>query len=211
VSWPIWLGANDPERAESEVARVAEDLPRVADHSEWMVAVTYGHVDLYRGDADGAWTRLASRWEGILGSTIAMLTVGRSIAFELHGRLALARAAAGIDVEASMAIAESDAEELLRIALPCFEPRVALLRAGLSTVRGGEEARATAISLLEQAERDFAGEAGNAMGAACARRRRGQLLLDAGEELVRESDVLLRRMGIQDPARWADMYCPGKY
>jgi hypothetical protein len=211
VSWPLWLGANDPERAESEVARVAEDLPRVADHAEWMVAVTYGHVDLYRGDAKKAWDRLGERWDGILGSTIAMLTVGRSISFELHARLALGRAALGEEVDASVAIVESDVKELSSIGLPCFQPRAVLLRAGLATLQGGPEGRRSAMRLLEQAEREFVGEAGNVMGAACARRRRGQLLGPQGKELVREAENTLRAMGIGDPARWTDMYSPGRY
>src|SRR5262249_36828472 len=56
VSWPLWLGADDADRAENEVARVAEDLPRIADHSAWMVAVSYGHVDLYRGHVETGWS-----------------------------------------------------------------------------------------------------------------------------------------------------------
>lgn len=211
ASWPVWLGANDPDRAESEVERVAEDLPRIADHAEWMVAVSRGHVDLYRADAERAWSRLAERWEGILGSTIAMLTVGRAIAFELHGRLALAEAAAGHDPQARLAVAESDAREVTGLALPCFEPRVALIRAGIATLSDRPDGTETAMRLLETAEGDFMGEAGNVVGAACARRRRGQLKGPQGTELVREADAALRGAGISDPARWTNLYSPGRY
>jgi hypothetical protein len=210
-SWPVWLGANDPDRAESEVERVAEDLPRVADHAEWMVAVSRGHIDLYRGDAERAWTRLAERWEGILSSTIAMLTIGRAMALELHGRLALARAVTGQHVQESLAVAASDARELEGIALPCFEPRVALISAGIATLSEGPDAMTTATRLLEQAEGDFMGEAGNLVGAACARRRRGQLLGPKGAHLVGEADGALRGAGIADPARWTELFAPGRY
>jgi hypothetical protein len=66
-----------------------------------------------------------------------------------------------------------------------------------------------ALRELEEAIAGFT-EAEMKLHAACARRRKGELLGgDRGLALIAEADAAMEAQGIRKPQQWADMYAPG--
>ncbi len=98
------------------------------------------------------------------------------------------------------------AARLEKEATRCAAASAALLRASLAAARGRPE---DALGPLEAAAQGF-DAAEMALHAACARRRKGQLLGgDEGQALIAAADEALRSQGIRAPARWAALYVPG--
>jgi hypothetical protein len=77
-----------------------------------------------------------------------------------------------------------------------------LIEAGIAAARGQ---RASALALLEQCRHDYRG-IDMLLMSACVERRLGEL--SGNSSLVASGDAESRRLGVAEPARWAEAYVP---
>ena len=90
--------------------------------------------------------------------------------------------------------------------VPWAIPLARLLTAGLAGLAGRVD---EAVAALAAAEPELEA-AGMELHLAVARRRRGELLGDAGAELVAQADAWLTAQGVANPARLAALFVPGR-
>jgi hypothetical protein len=134
-----------------------------------------------------------------------VLTVRLEMLF-LRARTALALArASAIDRRKALALATADARRLEAAKMPWTTGLATLVRAGAAAVEGQVElARrryGDAAQQLDAAEMR--------LHAACARRRRGQLLADdEGAALVKQAEAWMRAQRIVNPSRISAVLAP---
>jgi hypothetical protein len=133
--------------------------------------------------------------------------VARVQATQTRAGAALALAQARPSERARLiAAAERDAQSLEREGRHYARAWAALLRAGVAASRGQ---RGRALRELGSAIVGF-DEADLSLHAACARRRKGEILGgDEGRALIQRADSALRAQDIRDVERWTAMYAPG--
>jgi hypothetical protein len=161
--------------------------------------------DLYEGQGGSAWQRLAENWVAVENSYI-LGWQGQRIVF-LHARALAAIAAAREQPHNAgvlLAAAERDAAQLDedRALRPDSAAAAALIRAGVAAQNGDI---AQALVRLEAAAAGFE-TAGMRLHAACARRRRGELLGPSGAPLITQADQFMASQGIRRPGQWSAMY-----
>ncbi len=198
-------------------------------HLTGLMCQTY--LDLYAGAGASAWQRLVRQWPAVARSHFLRAQTLRVLFWDLRARSALAAAteqgrrargdsepralasgaaslanARGSDRPSTLLrAAEGDARRIAREKMPWSTPIAELLRAGLDVARGD---RASALERLGRATAGF-DAADMALFAAVARRRRGELLGDAGRELLDAADAWMRSRHIHDPARMTATFAPG--
>ncbi len=170
----------------------------------------YGETqyELYEGNARAARKRLEENWKALEGSNILRVQFHRVFMTLLRGSASLAAAAnAGMFERRSfLREADKEADRLAGEGTHYADPTAALLRAGIQATRGSRE---SSLPLLEKAIAGF-DEADMALHAACARRRKGQIVGgEAGKALVDGADAVMKREGITLPERWTRIYAPG--
>jgi hypothetical protein len=102
--------------------------------------------------------------------------------------------------------ADKDAGRLAAEGMPYATAAAALLRACVAAARGREE---EAQTRLDAAESGFLA-ADMTLFAACARRRKGEMLGgEEGRALVADADAVMQGQGIERPEKWTAMYAPG--
>src|SRR5690606_4759705 len=131
---------------------------------------------------------------------------GQRIVF-LHARALAAIAAAREQPHNAgvlLAAAERDAAQLDedRALRPDSAAAAALIRAGVAAQQGDV---AQALVRLEAAAAGFE-TAGMRLHAACARRRRGELLGPGGAQLIAQADQFMASQAIRRPGQWSAMY-----
>ena len=208
-TWYAHIAADDPPRARAEMREAISRWSRGGFHIMHFWAL-YGEsaYDLYAGDARGARTRLLARWPELARSNILRVQFHRVWMTLLRGGAAIGAAltARGSERADLLREAERDAAGLTGEGTPYSIPAASLLRAGVLAARGRREA---ALPDLEAAAAGF-GAADMALHAACARRRKGEIVGgDEGRKLVAEADVAMTAQGIARPDRWATMVAPG--
>lgn len=163
--------------------------------------------DLYEGDPNKAYSSVAGAWPEIERAQLLRVQLGRIDMRLLRARAAVASAAATPASRARLlAVAERDAAALLREVRRDARPAATLIQACAAHVRGDDRA---ALALLESAAAGYEA-AGMPLLAACARRRRGELIGgDAGGTEMANADRVFESRGVQHPARWIRMYAPG--
>ena len=208
-TWYAPIAEDDPARAHAEMRDAIARWSRGGFHIMHFWAL-YGEAayDLYAGDAAGARARLHARWRDLEGSDVLRVQFHRVWMSFLRAATAVgaAREARGARRARLIAEAERVAASLAAEGVPYALPGAALTRAGILASRGRRE---EALPDLEAAIAGFR-VADMALHAACARRRKGEILGgEEGRRLVAEADAVLEGQGIARPSRWAEMIAPG--
>ncbi|WP_437578511.1 serine/threonine-protein kinase [Sorangium sp. So ce887] len=212
LTYIVPLAADRPDAARDEVLGAMARWPRRSfDHLDCLETMALGRIDLYVGAPLAARQRIRERWRKIAGSFLPRFQYYRVLIHHLRASAALEAAAREASGDARLARtllgeAERDARRLSREGAPWVAPMAMSLRAAIAAQRGQA---ASALSLLEAAAAAF-DESEMALFAACARRRRGQLLGgEEGRALIQAADAWMAGQGIRDPARIAAIFAPG--
>ncbi|WP_437318439.1 serine/threonine-protein kinase [Sorangium sp. So ce385] len=212
LTYIVPLAADRPDAARDEVLGAMARWPRRwFDHLDCLETVALGRIDLYAGAPLEARRRIRDRWRKIALSFLPRFQYYRVLIHHLRASAALEAAARAASGDARLARrllgeAERDARRLSREGAPWVAPMATSLRAAIAAQRGQV---AQALSLLEEAAAAFDG-CEMALFAACARRRRGQLLGgEEGRALIEAADAWMAGQGIRNPARIAAIFAPG--
>jgi hypothetical protein len=203
---PIWLAADDPDRARAEVISALTTWPRKGFHLQhYSSLVALVQIELYTGDYEVAWKHIEGQIKPLEKSLLLRIQGLRIEAMFLRARLALA-SAAGQKRERRLRIAENLAHSIANEQMPWSNPLAMLIHAGLAS-RRADDSRAGA--LISQAIEGFA-SSDMALYAAIARRRLGEILGgDRGGELVNQADDWMSKQQIKNPAAVANLMAPG--
>ncbi len=208
----VWLARDQPERAR----RLADDSMRrwpstaAFDIEQYLHLIATLHIDLYVGDAAGAWRRINEVWPKLQRALLLVMESPRVELRHMRARAALAAAespASGArETRRLLRLAAQDARRIAADAnIASALPFSRLLRAGVAHAAGHAEA---AAGLYAEAARACDGAA-MALYAAAARYREGELRAgDAGETLRRDGEAWMRRQGVQNPAAMVRVWCP---
>jgi serine/threonine protein kinase/tetratricopeptide (TPR) repeat protein len=208
-TWYTPIAADDVSRASEEMREAIGRWSRSGTHIMHSWALYGGsRYAMYAGNPGVAWEQIQRTWPALVKAHILRAQFHRVPMTLLRGNVAIAAATArqGGDPRELLRAAEKDAVRLEKEGTRCAVPSAALLRACLAAARGRPD---EALGLLDAAAQGF-DAAEMALHAACARRRKGQLLGgDEGRALIAAADDILRGQGIRAPARWAALYAPG--
>jgi len=202
------LAAGDLPNARVSASRSAAEWTKTGVHIQHLYRLrAEAHCDLWEGRAEAALARLDAELAPMEASHLLRFALVRVDVRFLRARILLAVAAA----EPSQARrlirrAAADARRLARERRPDGDAHAALVRAGAASL-GGDGAGA--LRSLERAEAAYR-TAGMAAYAACALRRRGELLPDAdGRPLRERADAELAACGVDAVAPWVALCAPG--
>jgi hypothetical protein len=204
----VWLAADDIAQARAKVQEAMRHWSRGGFQVEhfWEMLAN-GQTDLYAGDAEGAYARVAAAWKPLASSLLLRVQLSRIEALHLRGRVALAAARLpAADRAALVASARRDARRCIREDMAWSTPLGQLLEAGAAAVEGERDRAMTAL------EHAIAGleAADMALYAAAARRQLGRLRGgEGGATLVSAVDAWMRGQSIVRPERMAAMLAPG--
>jgi hypothetical protein len=203
---PIWLAADDPDRARDEVIAALTAWPRKGFHLQhYSSLVALAQIELYTGDYEVAWKHIEGQVKPLEKSMLLRIQGLRIEAMYLRARLSLA-SATGSDRERRLRIAESLAKSIARENMPWSNPLAKLIRAGLAKRQGDDSG---AAALVSQAIEGFEA-ADMKLYAATARRRLGEILGgDGGSELITQADDWMSKQEIKNPAAVANLMAPG--
>jgi serine/threonine protein kinase len=208
-TWYEPIAADDVARASAEMRDTMGRWSQGGFHIMHYWAL-YGETQyaLYAGEALAARERLARAWPALASTTILRIQFLRILITLLRGSTAVAAAQAcqGEEAKRLLRAAEDDASRLAKERTGWADAAASLLRA---CILGGRGRPGEAVRQLEAAIQGF-DAAEMALHAACARRRKGQLLGgEEGRALIAAADARMREQGIKNPARWAALYTPG--
>src|SRR5258707_11247592 len=194
---PIWLAADDPDRARDEVISALTTWPRKGFHLQhYSSLVALAQIELYTGDYEVAWRHIEGQIKALEKSMLLRIQGLRIEAKFLRARLALA-SAAGEKRAHRLRIAEDLARSIADEHMPWANPLAWLIHAGLAHGRGDDS---RAVALISQAIEGFEGS-DMALYAATARRRLGEITGgDRGLELVSQADDWMSKQQIKNPA-----------
>jgi serine/threonine protein kinase len=205
VAWLV-MGRPDEARAHAEAVARERSTAEGFHLQHYFELLAQTQIDLYEGDADGAWGRVEAVWKVLGRSYLLRIQSVRIEASFLRARaalaLALARPAAARPL---LAEARRLARRLDRERAPWASAFAEQVRA-LIAIAGGD--RAGAEARLERAERAFAA-ADMGLFASVLRLRRGQL--DGGPAGAAWQTDARQAMGSQaivDADAIARMLCP---
>ncbi len=203
----VWVAEDNVARAQAELDEALRSWSHRGFHRQHLSAlVSRANVDLYEGDPAHAWRRLADQWAPLRRSLLLHVQILRVEAHYLFARCALAAAAAGVDRNRLLRVAEQHAAPMVQEHMAWIDPFAPLLRAGIRTVRGDRD---HAIRLLAAAVEGFT-VADMSLYAAAARRGLGLLLGgDEGRSHIERADAVMREQGIPRPERVAAVLAPG--
>ncbi len=203
---PIWLAADEPDRARDEVISALTTWPREGFHLQhYSSLVALAQIELYTGDYEVAWKHLEGQIKPLEKSMLLRIQGLRIEWMHLRARLALANAA-GRERKQRLRFAEDLANRIAKENMPWSNPVAILIHAGLAKQHGDDSKTA---DLLSQAIKGFEA-ADMALYAAAARRRLGETLSgDRGRELVKEADDWMRKQQIKSPSAFANLLAPG--
>jgi eukaryotic-like serine/threonine-protein kinase len=203
---PIWLAADDPDRARDEVISALTTWPRKGFHLQhYSSLVALAQIELYTGDYEVAWRHIEGQIKPLEKSMLLRIQGLRIEAKFLRARLALA-SAAGEKRARRLRIAEDLAHSISNEQMHWANPLAWLIHAGLAHRRGDDS---RAVALISQAVEGFEGS-DMALYAATARRRLGEITGgDRGLELVSQADDWMSKQQIKNPAAVANLMAPG--
>ena len=202
----VRLAADEPQRARGELAQVMEKWSQQGFHVQHMNRLFDDvQIDLYEGDAERAWHRLAEAWPTLKRSYLLHVQQVRILMLDLRARCALARAS-GKDSVSRLRLAERDVRALRREKAD-WADQLARLREVALAFRRGDSARATEI--LKATIAGFS-TTDMHLHSAVARLRLGQMLGNSqGQELVRQAEEWMNEQTIRNRARMMDLLAPG--
>ena len=204
VGFQCRLAEDRPEEARRSVREALSrwNAPDEFHIQHFNALIAEACTDLYFGDADSAWDRLAAldrfRKVGLMRVQTARIN-------SLWSR-AGAAVTAGRKRPALLASAERDIRRLAREGVGWASAAAAILRASLAGTRGQADA---ALTLLGDSE-PLLEEIGMAAQLAAVRWVRGKLVGgDAGQQLIAKATAFFDAEGVRNPARFAAFYVPG--
>jgi hypothetical protein len=205
---PIWLAADDPDRARNEVIAAMMAWPRAGFHLQhYSSLVALAQIELYTGDTEVAWKHIDTQTRPLEKSMLLRTQGIRIDALHLRARLALASATSREpERQRRLRIAERAADRIAKEDMAWSNPLATLTRAGIAWQRGDRETSAAltreALTGLEATE--------TGLYAAGARRRLGELLGgDEGRELITKADEWMGRQQIRNPPAFTRLMAPG--
>jgi hypothetical protein len=203
---PIWLAADDPDRARDEVIAALTTWPRKGFHLQhYSSLVALAQIELYTGDYEVAWKHIEGQIKPLEKSMLLRIQGLRIEAMYLRARLALA-SATGSERERRLGIAESLAKNIAREDMPWSNPLANLIQAALAKRRGDDS---QAAALVAHAIEGF-DASDMRLYAATARRRLGEILGgDGGSELITQADDWMSKQEIKNPTAVANLMAPG--
>lgn len=202
----MWLAADDPDAAHRAVRQVMDHWSLQGFYFQhYLEMYAENQIDLYTGRWAPAWRRSDERWPLMKASFLLRIPFVKLEALHLVGRCALAAAIGSGDLSLLDRV-ERNAREIEKGIAKWTLPFAVALRAGVAAVRG---AKAEANEKLEQARRGFE-KSEMFLYANAAAWRRGTLLGgDEGSTLVATAEEWMRRQGVKNVARMADVLMPG--
>jgi tetratricopeptide (TPR) repeat protein len=219
-----WLAAGRVEEARERQQAGIERWSRKSFHVEhWWDLLAQVHIGLYVGEGESMRRLVEEKWRQLDKALLLRVQLTRTEAYYLRGRVQLAavlerRGAPGIksaqgtpsakvakEEHALLRAVERDARRIVAERMPWSQPLGDALWAGVATVRGERE---RAQALWARAALGFAA-VDMALHAAVARYRQGEATGgDEGEGLRCEAEEWMRRQGIAEPERMAQMIAP---
>ena len=195
--------ADDRPDAARRQTREALDRWGQAGFNAVHLYAWWAEVDvlLYEGRAAEAWAACEAAWPRVNTRPLMVVELARLLSDWARARAAVA-AAGGPGPLLREAARRARRMERIR-GLTVAAPHGWLIRAAIAHQTGRS---AEAVRLLDRSEQAFS-RAEMALYAAAARRRRGELLGDAG--LVTAADAEMAARGVVDPGRFAGLYAPG--
>jgi tRNA A-37 threonylcarbamoyl transferase component Bud32 len=203
----VLLAADEPQHARSELAHVMQKWSQQGFHVQHLNRLSDEvQIDLYEGNADRAWHRLAEAWAALQRSYLLHVQQVRVVMLDLRARCALAQAPGVEDSDSWVRLAERDVRALRREKVPWADALAGLGEAAIA-FRRGDSARAKEI--LQAAIAGFSAT-DMCLHAAVARCRLGQVLGNSqGQELVRQAEEWMNGQTIRNRERMIDLLAPG--
>ncbi len=203
----IWLAADDPTRARTEVIEALKAWSHEGFHLQHYTSMhALAQIELYTGDSEVAFRHIQGQWKALGNSMLMRIQVLRIEAMHLLARAALASAAESNEKDRRLRSAEKLAQLIARERIAWATPFVCLVRASLAHQRGDQS---KALGLLSQAIEAF-DLADIDLYEAVSRRRMGELLGDErGRRHIDEADAWMRKRQIQNPVAMTRMMAPG--
>ncbi len=203
----IWLAADDPVRARTEVIEGLKAWSHEGFHLQHYTAMhALAQIELYTGDGEVAWRHIQGQWKALENSMLMRLQVLRIEAMHLLARAALASAKNSSETEVRLRTAERLAQKIAEERVPWGMPFAYLIRAGVASQRG-DNSKAT--GLLTQAIEAF-DLADIDLYEAVARRRLGELIGgERGLGDIAEADAWMRKRQVLNPEAMTRLMAPG--
>jgi tetratricopeptide (TPR) repeat protein len=209
-----WLAVDDPDeaqrRADDSLAPWRDDDFRFPQYLHLIARV---NISLYRGDARGAWLRIATQWPRILASMSTQVQNFRVTLLHLRARCALALAAsdgAGATSwagrEALLLVARRDARRIAKEDVAWASPLALSLEGGILAASSYVTA---ATQRLESAAAAYRGVDMHLHAAAADHERSRLLGGDSGRALLREAETWMIGEHVSRSERLAAMLVPG--
>ncbi len=211
ADWLARLTCDQVEEAERGLRKVGKMIwPQFRSAKFYQIVGTI-EIALYRGDGAEAWRLLCERWPEVERTTMLTIELGRTDAWQLRCRGALAAAVAAEEPGERARLIDSAKQDLRRLEsqrLDWSDPLAQLLRAGVATLEGEVEQAAERLTAAEVGFETAEME----LYATVSRLRRGQLAAatgQGGDELLTAADRWMLQQGIRKPGRMADALAPG--
>ncbi len=200
----IWLAADDPRGAESQLADIVSTPPTGRfSVNRFNALVAQIQIALYRRDPKAAQEYVRECWPALEKSLLTRNQMVRIEALQTRARAALATAVEASDPRPLLDLAERSAGKVRREKRPWSDPLADLLQAAVANANGDD---AGCRTLLRAAASGF-DAAQMKLYAAAARRRLGTVT--GNRPLVEEIDVWMRQQGIVRPSLIAAVLAPG--
>jgi hypothetical protein len=206
ISYMTLLAQDEPAQAREELAQSIARWSNQSFHVQHYFALIGNvEIELYCGNYANAWKLLNEKWPAVTRSLLLRVQFLNIEAIFWRGSVAIAHALAMSDSAAAPFIkqAENAVKALKKEATPWANALALLLRACIDSRQSNMAAR---LKLLATAESELAANE-MMLYAMAARRRRGDLLLDAS--LIKESDDWMRGQMIANPEQMTIMLTPG--
>jgi tetratricopeptide (TPR) repeat protein len=202
----IWLAADDPDKARSEVIEALKTWPHEGFHLQhYSSLLALVQIELYTGDGEVAWKHIEGQWAALEHSMLLRFQVLRVEAMHLRARALLAKSPTSNDLD-DVRIAEQLARKIEKEKISWVKPFAMLIRATVAQRRNQSEQAAT---LLSQAIQGFENSGMN-LYAAATRRRLGETLADdKGRELITQADAWMTAQRIKAPESITRLLVPG--
>jgi hypothetical protein len=202
----VRLAADEPQRARDELAQVMKKWSQQGFHVQHMNRLfDETQIDLYKGETERAWHRLAAAWPDLERSHLLYVQQVRILMLDLRARCALAQAG-GEDWAMWLHQATRDARSLHREKVPWAIALAQLVEAAIYSRQGDVKSAAV---ILEKAIAGFS-RTDMHLHAAIARRCLGQMLESShGQMLVRQAEEWLHGQTIRNFDRMTALLAPG--
>ena len=202
----IWLAADEPDRARSEVIEALKTWPHEGFHLQhYSSLLALVQIELYTGDGEVAWKHIEGQWPALKHSMLLRFQVLRVEATHLRARAILAKAST-VNSVGELRIAEQLAHKIEKEKISWAKPFAMLIHATVAQRRSQSEQARTSLS---QAIQGFENSGMN-LYATAARRRLGETLGDArGRQLITQADAWMTGQRIKAPELMTRMLVPG--